>query len=118
MAVQFADETSIRVFDKDIYEDLTGSRTKAADGPNTLSVLMGQIMLSFNWGVIKDSQTLRMYYSDKVIANLHEAISSEIDTYITRFSEKEKSSPCITKGCFLTKTDTITEELEKLKKIF
>ena len=101
-----------------MFEDVPGSPTKMDDGPNALSTLMGQIILSFNYGVIKDSQSLRMYYSDYVIDALYEAISSEIDTYITRFSEKEKSSPCITKGCFLTKTDTITEELEKLKKIF
>ena len=119
MAVQFADETSIRVFDKDIYEDLTGSRTKAADGPNTLSVLMGQIMLSFNWGVIKDSQTLRMYYSDKVIANLHKAISSEIDTLITRLSGGDKKIIAMYyKGSHIIRTDTITGELEKLKNIF
>jgi len=119
MAVQFADETSIRVFNKNIYEDLTGSRTKAADGPNTLSVLMGQIMLSFNYGVIKDSQTLRMYYSDKVIANLHKAISSEIDTLITRLSGgDQRIISMYYKGSRLIKTDNIVEELERLKKIF
>ena len=118
-SIQFANETSIRVFDKDIYEDLTGSPTKADDGPNTLSALMGQIMLSFKWGVIKDSKTLRMYYSDKVIANLYEAISSEIDTLITRLSGgDQKIISMYYKGSRLIKTDTIVEELEKLKKIF
>ena len=60
-----------------------------------------------------------MAYSDKVIDSLYEAISSEIDTYITRFSTKERKIIAMYyKGCYLTKTDTITEELEKLKKIF
>ena len=117
--IQFADETSIRVYERDVYEDLPGSPTKIDDGPNALSTLMGQIMLSFNYGVIKDSQTLRMYYSDKVIANLHEAISSEIDTLITRLSGGDRRIIAMYyKGCYLTKTDTITEELDKLKKIF
>ena len=117
--IHFADETSIRVYDTDVYADVPGSPTKIDDGPNALSTLMGQIILSFNYGVIKDSQSLRMHYSDKVIDSLYEAISSEIDTYITRFSAKERKIIAMYyKGCYLTKTDTITEELEKLKKIF
>ena len=119
MAVQFADETSIRVFGRDSYEDLTGGPTKIDDGPNALSTLMGQIILGFNYDVIKDSQSLRMYYSDDVIDALYETISSEIDIYITSFSEKERQVIAMYyKGSHIIRTDTITGELEKLKNIF
>ena len=60
-----------------------------------------------------------MYYSDKVIANLHKAISSEIDTLITRLSGgDQRIISMYYKGSHLIKTDTIVEELQKLKKIF
>ena len=50
--VHFADETSIRVYDTDVYADVPGSPTKIDDGPNALSTLMGQIISSFNYGII------------------------------------------------------------------
>ena len=49
--IQFADETSIRVYDTDVYADVPGSPTKIDDGPNALSTLMGQIILSFNYQI-------------------------------------------------------------------